>query len=101
MRLCGVKQKVITSTFFSLLPLVSHIHFFFIYVHKERKGRHHHSIIKLYKHNKKFFIQLLRIKHLNSLDDSILHIDVSTEGLVIVHNLGSFDQETVALEDKQ
>lgn len=42
--------------------------------------------------------QQLQQKPINSLDDSILHIDVSTEGLVIVHNLGPFDQETVTLE---
>lgn len=34
---------------------------------------------------------------MNSLDDSILHVDVRTERLVIVHNLPSFDEETVAL----
>lgn len=34
---------------------------------------------------------------MNSLDDSILHVDVRTEGLVIIHNLPSFDEETVAL----
>lgn len=37
----------------------------------------------------------------HSLDDSILHIDVSTEGLVIIHDLPSFDQETVALQKQK
>ena len=33
----------------------------------------------------------------DSLDDSILHIDVGIEGLVIVDDLSPFDQETVTL----
>lgn len=37
----------------------------------------------------------------DSLDDSVLHVDVCTEGLVIVHDLPSFDQETVALESNK
>jgi len=45
--------------------------------------------------------QLPKEKPLNSLNDSILHIDVSAEGLVIVHNLRSFDQKTVTLESKK
>lgn len=38
---------------------------------------------------------------INSLDDSVLHVDVRTERLVIVHDLPSFDQETVALESNK
>lgn len=37
----------------------------------------------------------------NSLDDSVLHVDVCTEGLVIVHDLPSFDEETVALQSNK
>lgn len=37
-------------------------------------------------------------KLLNPLDDSILHVDVGAEGLIIVDDLSSFDQETVTLE---
>lgn len=48
-----------------------------------------------------FYCQQLKEKPVNSLDDSILHIDVSTEGLVIIHDLPSFDQETVTLENNK
>lgn len=41
--------------------------------------------------------QQLKETPVNSLDDSVLHVDVGAEGLVIVHDLGSFNQETVAL----
>ena len=39
-------------------------------------------------------------RRLNSLDDSILHINVCHERLVIVDNLGSFHEKTIALEDR-
>lgn len=35
---------------------------------------------------------------LNLLDDSILHVDISQERLIIVHYLCSFDEETVTLK---
>lgn len=44
-----------------------------------------------------FSRQQLEDKPVHSLDDSVLHVDVRTEGLVIVHDLPSFDQETVTL----
>lgn len=31
------------------------------------------------------------------LDYSILHVDITQEGLVIIHNLCSFDEEAVTL----
>lgn len=34
----------------------------------------------------------------NLLDDSILHVDISQEGLIIVHYLCSLDEETVTLK---
>ena len=37
-------------------------------------------------------------KRLNSLDDSILHINVCHERLVIVDNLGSFHEKAIALK---
>lgn len=33
------------------------------------------------------------------LNDSILHVDVAQEGLIIVHYLCSLDEETVALKE--
>lgn len=43
------------------------------------------------------FFDCAEEKTRDSLDDSIFHVDVCTEGLVIVHDLPSFDQETVTL----
>jgi len=54
--------------------------------------------------NKKrdFFVNCgFAARAVNSLDDSILHVDVSAEGLVIVHNLPAFDEETVTLENNR
>lgn len=48
-----------------------------------------------------FFLCSRQQLGVNSLDDSILHVDVSAEGLVIVHDLRPFDQETVTLEDNK
>lgn len=45
--------------------------------------------------------QQLKETAVNSLNDSVLHVDVGAEGLVIVHDLGSFNQETVALEKNE
>lgn len=37
----------------------------------------------------------------SSLDDAVLHVNVGAEGLVIVHDLRSFDQETIALQNRE
>lgn len=36
---------------------------------------------------------------LNLLDDSILHVDICQEWLIIIHNLCSFDKETITLKE--
>lgn len=41
---------------------------------------------------------VLLIVKLNLLNDSILHVDISQERLIIVHYLRSFDEETVTLK---
>lgn len=48
-----------------------------------------------------FFFDWAEGKAENSLDDSILHVDVCAEGLVIVDDLPSFDQETVTLRSNK
>lgn len=35
------------------------------------------------------------------LNNTILHVDISTEGLVIIHNPPSFDQKPVALKGRK
>ena len=36
-------------------------------------------------------------QRVNSLDEAVLHVDVSAEGLVIVHDLRPLDQQALAL----
>lgn len=46
------------------------------------------------------YIQIKRsgLLTLNLLDDSILHVDISQEGLIVIDYLCSFDEETVTLK---
>lgn len=70
-----------------------------MYRNNEETKVRHMDRFKLGKHND--FCVRIYYSVFHSLDDSILHIDVSTEGLVIVHDLPSFDQETVALQKQK